>query len=160
MTEDVWAFRPVPSPAPGARVLGRWEPASLAALTASRLDLATRLHDGARPPAADEDAIGRLLLAYDELASNALRHGRPPVRVELTGYATAWLLDVSDAAPDRPPAPAVDRDPATGGLGLHLVAHLCAAHGWTATGDRKHVWARIDLAPVGEARPDDARGGP
>ena len=28
------------------------------------------------------------------------------------------------------PAPAVDRDPAQGGLGLHLVARLSVAHGW------------------------------
>jgi hypothetical protein len=52
-----------------------------------------------------------------------------------------WLLDVSDRAPEIMPTPAVDRDPAQGGLGLHLVARLSVAHGWYVDGGRKHVWA-------------------
>jgi two-component sensor histidine kinase len=145
MTEPAWTPRPLPSTPPDARLLGRWEPATPAALTATRHDLSSRLHDGARPPRTGEGAVERLLLVYEELASNALRHGRPPVRIELRTYGTWWLLDVSDAAPDRPPVPATDRDPASGGLGLHLVARLCGARGWTVTAGRKHVWARIDL---------------
>ena len=39
------------------------------------------------------------------------------------------------------PAPAVDRDPAKGGMGLHLVAELAVAHGWYVDGMAKHVWA-------------------
>jgi hypothetical protein len=39
------------------------------------------------------------------------------------------------------PAPAVDRDPAQGGMGLHLVARLAVAHGWYVDGGHKHVWA-------------------
>ena len=49
-----------------------------------------------------------------------------------------WLLDVSDAAP------AVGRDPATGGLGLYTVARLSAGRRWTIDGECKHVWVRID----------------
>jgi hypothetical protein len=52
-----------------------------------------------------------------------------------------WLLDVSDRAPETMPAPAVDRDPAQGGLGLHMVARLSVAHGWYVDEGRKHVWA-------------------
>jgi hypothetical protein len=44
------------------------------------------------------------------------------------------------------PAPAVDRDPAHGGLGLHLVARLAVAHGWYVDDDRKHVWACLPTA--------------
>ncbi len=57
---------------------------------------------------------------------------------------TSWLLEVSDAAADRPPSPAIGRDPGQGGLGLHMVAQLCDAHGWDTDGHRKVVWARID----------------
>jgi hypothetical protein len=64
--------------------------------------------------------------------------------VVVTQTGRSWLLEVSDAAPDREPAPAVDRDPALGGLGLPLVAMICAAHGWTVEGGRKVVWARVD----------------
>src|SRR4051794_39576707 len=54
-------------------------------------------------PTADDGDLERLLLIVEELASNGLRHGRPPVRVRLAADATGWLLDVSDAAADRPP---------------------------------------------------------
>jgi hypothetical protein len=65
-----------PGPSPGALTVGRWEPASLADLTADRRQPAAALHDGARPSCADEHAVERLLLAYDELTPNALRPGR------------------------------------------------------------------------------------
>jgi hypothetical protein len=75
-----------------------------------------------------------------------VRHGRSPVQVVVSDTGGGWLLDVSDMATDQPPSPAVDRDPATGGLGLYLVARLGAAHGWIVDGDCKHVWVRIDYA--------------
>jgi signal transduction histidine kinase len=125
-------------------VIGRWRPAGLAELTADRRRLSAALHDGARPPDADEVAVERLLLAYQELTSNALRHGRPLVGVTVSSNDTSWLLEVSDAAADRPPSPAIGRDPGQGGLGLHMVAQLCDAHGWDTDGHRKVVWARID----------------
>ena len=76
-----------------------------------------------------EEAVEELLLVFEELASNALRH--------------SW-----------PPQPAVDRDPALGGLGLHLVARLSSDYGWSVQGGRKHVWACL---PTPSARP--ATGG-
>ena len=97
----------------------------------------------------DEEAVERLLLAWKELLSNGLRHGHGEVRASVTALATGWLLDVSDAAVDRPPAPAVGRNPAFGGLGLHLVAGFSGACGWRVQGARKHVWARIDFATTG-----------
>ena len=85
----------------------------------------------------------RLLLAFEELVSNGLRHGREPVEVTVTTFDDGWLLQVTDTATDTPPIPAVGRDPSQGGLGLHLVARITAAHGWTVDGTgRKVVWAR------------------
>ncbi|WP_245753662.1 ATP-binding protein [Geodermatophilus ruber] len=146
MTETVWARRALPAPWPGARVLGLWQPATPADVTAHRRQLSAALHDGARPPGAAEDAIEALALVFEELTSNAVRHGRAPVCVEVTAVPGGWLIDVSDAATDRPPTPAIGRDPAHGGLGLHLTAALCADHGWTVVGDRKHVWAALGNA--------------
>ena len=93
-------------------------------------------------PPPDEDTAGeRLVLAFDELASNALRHGEAPVVATVVAGSGGWLLDVSDRAPETMPSPAVNRDPAKGGLGLHLVARLSVAHGWYVDQGSKHVWA-------------------
>jgi anti-sigma regulatory factor (Ser/Thr protein kinase) len=153
-----WAQRPSPEPGPGPTI-GHWVPTDPADLTADRRQLAAALHDGARPPGAEEGAVERLLLAYEELASNAVRHGRSPVEVTVTSNDTSWLLEVSDAAAEHPPSPAIGRDPAQGGLGLHLVARLCDAHGWATDGHRKTVWARIDHTSTGTrtTRPRDRR---
>ncbi|MGY1604227.1 ATP-binding protein [Geodermatophilus sp. SYSU D00815] len=99
------------------------------------------------PAAAGEGDVDRLLLTFEELASNGLRHGRPPVRVTVSQDDDGWLVDVTDAAAERSPTPAVGRDPAHGGLGLYLVARLSAAHGWwDEAGRRKHVWAFVRSA--------------
>ena len=102
---------------------------------------ASRLGDVGFPPDGENTAGERLVLAFDELASNALRHGESPVVATVVAGSGGWLLDVSDRAPETMPAPAVDRDPAQGGLGLHLVARLAVAHGWYVDGGAKHVWA-------------------
>jgi anti-sigma regulatory factor (Ser/Thr protein kinase) len=147
MDRAVWGRRPVPSPGADAVLVGRWSPGTLADLSLHRRELAAALRDGDRRWAAapvSEGAQERLLLCVEELASNALRHGRGPVRVVLTAFDRYWLLEVSDAAAETPPVPAVDRDAAEGGLGLYLVARICGAHGWTVDGTRKAAWARID----------------
>jgi hypothetical protein len=143
MAEPVWARSPLPTPDTPA-ALGRWRPVTPADLTTHRRELAAAMHDGGQQTGADEGAVERLLLVFEELASNALRHGAAPIDVELTSFDRFWVLDVSDAASDRPPALAVDRDPAQGGLGLYMIAGLCGAYGWTTGAGRKHVWARID----------------
>src|SRR4051812_14879165 len=142
MSTTAWPQRP---PEPVTDLAARWEgtPGTPADLCWVRRDLRAAVRH--RPwPTSDEADLERLLLIVEELASNGLRHGRPPVRVVVTADSTGWLLEVSDAAADCPPAFARDRDPAAGGLGLPLVAGLSVAHGWTMRGGRKHVWARVD----------------
>jgi len=147
MSEPMWVERisAQPGPTDSAAV---WDgrPCTAADVTELRLQLRVGLADGARPRYAADDDVEKLLLVLEELTSNGLRHGRAPVRVVVTTTDSGWLIDVSDAAVDRPPTPAVGRDAADGGLGLYLVARLSAAHGWAVQGDRKHVWARIDYA--------------
>ncbi len=122
MSGALWGQRPRPTPRPDARAVGLGEPTTPADLTAYRRQLSATLQDGTEGADADEVAVERLLLAFEELASNALRHGRDPIRVTVTAGRDAWLLEVSDAATDQPPTPAVGRDAAQGGLGLYLVA--------------------------------------
>ena len=86
----------------------------------------------------------RLVLIADELTSNALRHGGPPVATALSRRAGRWLVAVSDSSTDTPPAPAEGRDPGLGGFGLYLVADLSATYGWSLGPGSKSVWAVVE----------------
>lgn len=143
----IWARTQRPAPSPDASVLGRWSPTRAADVTAGRRQLGAALHDGARPAGATEGGVERLLLAFEELVSNAVRHGRSPIEVVVTAIGDGWLLDVTDAAEGDPPIPDQERDAALGGLGLALVARISRTHGWEPLGDgRKVVWARVAYA--------------
>ena len=133
-----WPVRPLPD---GRGEMWRWRLGSLGELAAARAALRTRLSGVGRPAEGDDPSSEQLVLAFDELASNALRHGERPVVATVVAGSGGWLLDVSDRAPGSMPAPTVDRDPAQGGMGLQLVARLSVAHGWYVDDDRKHVWA-------------------
>ena len=140
MTTPVWTEKPppqLPTPLFGGDVT------TAADLTILRGRLHRELLRCGLPASADEDGVERLLLSFQELATNGLRHGRLPVRVTVTQDSEGWLIDVTDAAVDQIPAPAVGRDPARGGMGLFLVARLSAAYGWWTHSGRKHVWARV-----------------
>src|SRR5215210_4742435 len=142
--DELWPYRSPPETGSGRSTVWRGEPATWAELSAQRSRLRSAVVAGGRPP--DDDDLHRLLLVFEELGTNGLRHGRPPVRVTVDATGTGWLLEVSDSGVADPPVPAVGRDAAEGGLGLYMVARLCADHGWDVRGDRKHVWGRVDAA--------------
>ena len=133
-----WPLRPLPD---GRGEVWRWKLGTLAELPAARSSLRGRVGAVGLDDDAEGAAAEQLVLAFDELASNALRHGERPVVATVVAGSGGWLLDVSDRAPEAMPTPAVDRDPAQGGMGLHLVARLSVAHGWYVDGSSKHVWA-------------------
>ncbi|MGK5112324.1 MULTISPECIES: ATP-binding protein [unclassified Geodermatophilus] len=137
MSRLAWPLRPLPD---GRGEVWRWDLETVSELPAARAVLRSRL-GGVGFLDEDDQAAERLVLAFDELASNALRHGLSPVVATVIAGSGGWLLDVSDRDPETMPAPAVDRDPAQGGLGLYLVARLSVAHGWYVNDDCKHVWA-------------------
>jgi anti-sigma regulatory factor (Ser/Thr protein kinase) len=138
MARVTWPLRPLPD---GRGEVWRWHLDGIVELPAARSVLRSRLDDVGFSDDPDDPAAERVILAFDELASNALRHGVRPVVATVVAGSGGWLLDVSDAAPETMPTPAVGRDPAQGGLGLHLVARLSVAHGWYVDGGCKHVWA-------------------
>jgi anti-sigma regulatory factor (Ser/Thr protein kinase) len=138
-----WATRALPQPDPATCVTWTWQPRTPADVTALRHELQDAVRRARVPTGLDDEAVARLLLAVEELASNGIRHGHPPVGVRVVAAPDGWLVDVTDAAAAEPPTPAIGRDPAHGGLGLHLIAGLSAAHGWAVAFGRKHVWACI-----------------
>ena len=133
-----WPFTPLPD---GRGEVWRWDLRALGELPAARAGLRARLGNAGFPPDDEDESAEQLVMAFDELASNALRHGESPVVATVVAGTGGWLLDVSDRAPGVMPAPAVGRDPAQGGMGLHLVARLSVAHGWYVDAGIKHVWA-------------------
>lgn len=105
---------------------------------------------------ADGAALSRLL---DNLISNALHHGAPPVEVSLSSIDNWAVLTVTDHGLGIPPErraeaikPFVRLDEArtrTGnvGLGLALAEAIAVAHGGTLTLDRAtdHVGLKVEL---------------
>jgi len=140
MSSTLWQQRALP-PLTGA--VAHWDVGSLAELPGVRAQLRELLAARAAESPVQPVPVDALLLAFDELVSNAVRHGGRPVTAQLVSGPEGWLIDVSDESADVPPQLAVDRDPARGGLGLHLIARLTTAHGWTVTAGRKHVWAML-----------------
>jgi anti-sigma regulatory factor (Ser/Thr protein kinase) len=137
-----WPVRPLPA--------GHGEPwhrdlEDVSELPAARAGLRDHLAALGLPRDGEDPVADRLVLAFEELASNALRHGQRPVVATVVAGTGGFLLDVSDRGADTSPTPAVDRDPAEGGLGLYMVARLSVAHGWYVTQGCKHVWACLPL---------------
>ena len=133
-----------PSSAPPPAEDGwHWEFSHVSELPRARAELRQGL---AAASSGTEDATGldeAVVLAFDEMASNALRHGGGGVRARVQRTAQAWLVEVCDNAPTRPPEPAVGRDPSLGGLGLYLIAEMSDAHGWFLADTTKSVWALL-----------------
>lgn len=137
----LWPSAPLPEAAPGLT----WPLTHVAELPRVRAQLRRHLvaeFDGAEDDASAE-LVDRVVLAFDEMASNALRHGGSGVAARVAPAGDSWLVEVVDSAAVRPPSPAIGRDPSQGGLGLYLIAEMSTAHGWATRGDTKSVWALL-----------------
>ena len=134
-TDALW-----PSSAPPtAQGLLQWQLADVAELPAMRGEVRRTLE-----PTIGSDVLDQIILALDEMASNALRHGGVgPVEASVRTTDSGYLIEVTDSAAARPPTPAIDRDPSEGGLGLYLIARMALRHGWYASARAKHVWALL-----------------
>lgn len=104
--------------------------------TAPRCDLADPTAAQARqavrataPATLGADEVDDLVVAVSEVVSNALRHGRPPVRLRIWTGEDRILVAVGDAGPG-PGDPMAGLLPFTdrpaGGLGLWITAQSCS----------------------------------
>jgi serine/threonine-protein kinase RsbW len=91
----------------------------------------------------------QIALVATELAGNALRHGRPPVTVQLLGDQDCYVLQVSDRDPDHLPHRAEPQHHRDGGRGLRIAGTLAEQLCWFPTGDGKNVWASFPVPPDG-----------
>ena len=124
---------------PAAEQLLQWQLADVAELPAMRAEVRRTL-----TPTIGPDVLDQIILALDEMASNALRHGGVgPVQASVRTTDAGYLIEVTDSAAARPPTPAIDRDPSEGGLGLYLIARMALRHGWYSSARAKHVWALL-----------------
>src|SRR3712207_5299698 len=100
MAQEAWPQAPVPS-LPGD--VWHWQLDTMHVVSRVRSDLRARIAHPSVCSSSTEDARDGLLLVFEELASNALRHGGGAVRALVVAGTDGWLLDLSDEAPDRPP---------------------------------------------------------
>jgi signal transduction histidine kinase len=131
------------SPPPPAVGGWHWELTSVAELPRVRIELRRGLSEQSAGDPAAVELDEAVVLAFDEMASNALRHGGGGVRARVQRTPRAWLIEVRDSAASTPPRPAVGRDPSQGGLGLYLIAEMADAHGWHRDDGQKSVWALL-----------------
>ena len=90
--------------------------------------------------------IGSAELVASELVTNAIRHGDPPVILEVTCDGATVQVQVSDTSPKLPtPRQAGDDD--EHGRGLRIVDVLSDTHGVGLLDSHKTVWARITARP-------------
>ena len=129
-------------PPPQAAELERWVLATAAELRELRASLRDALTRHGLVQGEDLDEVPHLVvLVATELATNALRHGRPPTIVTLRVTDDCFLLDVADH--DLGTAPGLgDIHPLdSGGRGLMLAESVSLAVGWYATDGTKNIWA-------------------
>jgi anti-sigma regulatory factor (Ser/Thr protein kinase) len=120
-----------------------WELSQVSQLPKVRAELRRGLADASSDDSEAVELDEAVVLAFDEMASNALRHGGGGVQARVRRTAQAWLIEVCDQAAAQPPQPAVGRDPSQGGLGLYLIAEMADAHGWHQANGLKSVWALL-----------------
>jgi anti-sigma regulatory factor (Ser/Thr protein kinase) len=108
-----------------------------------RRELADRAAD-AKLTAGSEPALEDFLLAVDEMTTNALRHGRPPVSLSLWASEDRLVCTITDRGagfedPFIGYGPAHGTDLSLGGMGLWLARQLCDHVDITPDGDGVQV---------------------
>ncbi|MER7834329.1 SpoIIE family protein phosphatase [Streptomyces sp. NPDC096040] len=109
-----------------------------------------------------EWGVGHLMttveLIVSELVTNAIRHGRGPIRLRLIQHQVL-TCEVSDTSTSHP-RPRHPRTLDENGRGLFLIAQLSRRWGSRCAGDGKIVWAEQDLPSAVVAQGGPSAGSP
>jgi anti-sigma regulatory factor (Ser/Thr protein kinase) len=88
---------------------------------------------------APEELRSNVALVATEMVSNAIRYGRPPIRLELAREGAHVRVCVRDNGGGEPK----QRSPGpSGGWGLHIVERLATR--WGAAAGATEIWAEIE----------------
>jgi anti-sigma regulatory factor (Ser/Thr protein kinase) len=83
-------------------------------------------------------------LLTDELVTNAIRHGRPPIVLTIRFDAQLLIIEVVDCGPGQPVSRQVDPQ-AERGRGLRIVDEVADEWGVHRLPEGKRVWCRLAL---------------
>jgi anti-sigma regulatory factor (Ser/Thr protein kinase) len=98
---------------------------------------------------ASPEQCGIIALIVSELVTNAVLHGREPIRLHVQIDTEVLRLGVSDgASTGAAVAPRPCSTEEDGGRGLQIVETLALRWGVTANDHGKTVWATISLDPT------------
>jgi signal transduction histidine kinase len=97
------------------------------------------------PDDAADDDVDRLLLCASEIVSNAIEHGRPPRRLDLSVTGRDVRVEVHDGDPAQP-SPQLVSPLSLRGRGLQIVDTAADRWGVAADGTGKVVWFEVTLA--------------
>ena len=102
----------------------------------------------------DPEFVDRAVILTDELVTNAIRHGRPPIVLMLSGNADTLDVGVCDAGAGVPGGQAVEWTEERG-RGLMIVAALSDEWGVCTRRPGKCVWFHLEVSsvPVGSPVP-------
>ncbi|WP_377272692.1 SpoIIE family protein phosphatase [Peterkaempfera sp. SMS 1(5)a] len=93
------------------------------------------------------DTLFTAELVVSELVTNAIRYGRPPIRLRLI-RDSALICEVSDGSSTSPHMRRARPDD-EGGRGLFLIAQLTQRWGTRYSATGKTIWAEVPLSPLG-----------
>jgi len=94
----------------------------------------------------DDECRDTAVLLTSELVTNALLHGRAPVRLRVEVDARRLRVEVADDHPGRPRTP-TQHDDAESGRGMLIVSGLAAAWGVVDNQPGKTVWFELEVRP-------------
>jgi serine/threonine-protein kinase RsbW len=135
-------------PPPQAAELHAWVLNTSMELKHLRAAMREALAGQGLPPGDDGlEVVDSMVLVATELASNAIRHGRPPTEIRLLRTDEHFVLDVADHDLTTVPELAHTRPINAGGRGLLLAMNMSLKVGWYAAEQTKHIWAVFPAPP-------------